>query len=275
MPRKPFFNPLGEKLNVQVQVGDLVNDIIRVIRLHISKYLKVKPEEISKAQLGLGHSFARQNIKYDINREDKPIIQSIALVDQLDKNINSFIMRIKEWFSWHFPELGKIVTDSYLYVRCVNAIESRNNFKTNENLLETLEEIVQDPNIPKQISDACANSMGSNLPDSDMENIKYFCNNVANLIKYREELLNYLRDKMKRLAPNVSALIGETVGARLISHAGGLSNLAKYPASTIQILGAEKALFRALKTRGKTPKYGLLYHSSFIGRAAQKNKGKN
>jgi nucleolar protein 56 len=79
---------------------------------------------------------------------------------------------------------------------------------------------------------------------------------------------------MKGLAPNIAALVGEIVAARLISHAGGLSNLAKYPASTIQILGAEKALFRALKTRGKTPKYGLLYHSSFIGKAGIKNKGK-
>jgi RNA processing factor Prp31 len=79
---------------------------------------------------------------------------------------------------------------------------------------------------------------------------------------------------MKALAPNVSTLVGEIVAARLISHAGTLSNLAKYPASTIQILGAEKALFRALKTRGKTPKYGLLYHSSFIGKAGIKNKGK-
>ena len=76
------------------------------------------------------------------------------------------------------------------------------------------------------------------------------------------------------LAPNTSALVGEIVAARLISHSGSLSNLAKYPASTIQILGAEKALFRALKTRGKTPKYGLLYHSSFIGKAQLKNKGK-
>ena len=74
--------------------------------------------------------------------------------------------------------------------------------------------------------------------------------------------------------PNTSALVGETVTARLISHSGSLSTLAKYPASTIQILGAEKALFRALKTRSATPKYGLLYHSSFIGKAKMKNKGK-
>jgi len=99
---------------------------------------------------------------------------------------------------------------------------------------------------------------------------------VNNLITYRDQLIVYLREKMKKLAPNVAALVGETVAARLISHAGSLSNLAKFPASTIQILGAEKALFRALKSRGekKTPKYGLLYHSSFIGKANQKNKGK-
>lgn len=53
-----------------------------------------------------------------------------------------------------------------------------------------------------------------------------------------------------------------------------MTNLAKAPASTVQILGAEKALFRALKTKGNTPKYGLIYHSSFIGRADAKNKGR-
>ena len=79
---------------------------------------------------------------------------------------------------------------------------------------------------------------------------------------------------MNQVAPNLSALIGEQVGARLIAHAGSLTNLAKCPASTVQILGAEKALFRALKTRGKTPKYGLIFHSTFIGRASQKNKGR-
>ena len=79
---------------------------------------------------------------------------------------------------------------------------------------------------------------------------------------------------MNAVAPNLTALIGEMVGSKLISHSGGLTNLAKYPASTIQILGAEKALFRALKTKGKTPKYGLIFNSTFIGRAGLKNKGK-
>merc|ERR1711935_624687 len=87
-------------------------------------------------------------------------------------------------------------------------------------------------------------------------------------------LSNYMTEKMSVVAPNLSALIGDTVGARLISKAGSLNNLAKAPASTVQILGAEKALFRALKTKGNTPKYGLIYHSTFIGRADAKNKGR-
>merc|ERR1712240_388043 len=91
---------------------------------------------------------------------------------------------------------------------------------------------------------------------------------------YRKELSAYLQNKMSLVAPNLATLIGDTVGARLISHAGSLTNLAKAPASTVQILGAEKALFRALKTRGNTPKYGLIFHSSFIGRAGAKNKGR-
>jgi len=95
-----------------------------------------------------------------------------------------------------------------------------------------------------------------------------------NLSEYRKKLYEYLVTKMNDIAPNLTSLIGEVVGARLISHAGSLSNLAKCPASTLQILGAEKALFRALKTRGNTRKYGLIFHSSFIGRASARNKGR-
>jgi len=108
----------------------------------------------------------------------------------------------------------------------------------------------------------------------DMINIQTFTTKVINLADYRKQLMAYLQSRMHNIAPNLSTLIGETVGARLISHAGSLINLAKYPASTVQILGAEKALFRALKTKGNTPKYGLIFHSTFIGRAAAKNKGR-
>jgi len=108
----------------------------------------------------------------------------------------------------------------------------------------------------------------------DMMNISNFTQRMVKLAEFRKQLSLYLTDKMNIVAPNLSALIGDTVGARLISKAGSLTNLAKAPASTVQILGAEKALFRALKTKGNTPKYGLIYHSTFIGRADSKNKGR-
>lgn len=117
-------------------------------------------------------------------------------------------------------------------------------------------------------------SMGQDISDADMENILTFATKVASLADFRKQIYEYLTDKMSVVAPNLAKLIGEVVGARLISHAGSLTNLSKYPASTVQILGAEKALFRALKTKGNTPKYGLIYHSSFIGRAGAKNKGR-
>ena len=136
-----------------------------------------------------------------------------------------------------------------------------------------LQEILDDDEgMAKQVVEAAKTSMGYDISEVDMTNVQTFADRVINLEEYRQRLREYLNSRMHSVAPNLSALIGEIVGARLISHAGSLTNLAKYPASTVQILGAEKALFRALKTKGNTPKYGLIFHSSFIGRASQKNK---
>merc|ERR1739838_1098626 len=143
-----------------------------------------------------------------------------------------------------------------------------------EESLPALEEVVMDSAKAQAILDASRSSMGMDISPIDLINIERFSIRVVSLAAYRLELQEYLRSKMSQVAPNLAALIGDVVGARLISHAGSLTNLAKYPASTVQILGAEKALFRALKTKGNTPKYGLIFHSTFIGRAQQKNKGR-
>merc|ERR1711943_174672 len=109
---------------------------------------------------------------------------------------------------------------------------------------------------------------------TDLENIGQLADQVISLSEYRAQLSEYLKARMNAIAPNLTVLVGELVGARLISHAGSLMNLAKQPASTVQILGAEKALFRALKTKHDTPKYGLIYHASLVGQATPKHKGK-
>jgi len=110
--------------------------------------------------------------------------------------------------------------------------------------LAGLEEITGDGTTAQMILDAARASMGTDISAVDMENIEAFADRVVSLADYRKNLHGYLNSKMHQVAPNLSALIGEIVGARLISHAGSLTNLSKYPASTVQILGAEKALFR-------------------------------
>merc|ERR1711860_467260 len=155
---------------------------------------------------------------------------------------------------------------------CVKVIKNRK--ELSEETIAALEEVVMDSAKAKAIVDASKTSMGMDISQVDLMNIDMFANRVVALSDYRKGLAKYLQDKMGNVAPNLAASIGDTVGARLISHAGSLTNLAKYPASTVQILGAEKALFRALKTRGNTPKYGLIFHSTFIGRAGAKNKGR-
>jgi nucleolar protein 56 len=220
----------------------------------------------------LGHAYSRSKVKFNVNRVDNMITQSISLLDQLDKDVNTFSMRIREWYGWHFPELVKIIPEHQMYAECVNFIKNKADLSAES--VSALEEITKDETKAKQIVDAARASMGTDISEIDMVNVMSFTERVISLTNYRQSLYSYLVSKMHAVAPNLSALIGEVVGARLIAHAGSLTNLAKYPASTVQILGAEKALFRALKTKGNTPKYGLIYHSTFIGRAAQKNKGR-
>ncbi|XP_039615038.1 nucleolar protein 56 [Polypterus senegalus] len=262
-----------EELGVSCQTGGVVAEILRGIRLHFHSLVKgLTAQSASKAQLGLGHSYSRAKVKFNVNRADNMIIQSIALLDQLDKDINTFAMRVREWYGYHFPELIKIISDNYTYCCLAKLIGNRKELSSES--LEALEEVVMDSAKAQAILEASKSSMGMDISPIDLINIESFSSRVISLAEYRKGLQEYLRSKMSQVAPNLAALIGEVVGARLISHAGSLTNLAKYPASTVQILGAEKALFRALKTRGNTPKYGLIFHSTFIGRAAAKNKGR-
>ncbi|KAL4192916.1 hypothetical protein AMTRI_Chr06g174360 [Amborella trichopoda] len=248
-------------------------ELIRGIRMHFDRFIKeLKQSDLEKAQLGLGHSYSRAKVKFNVNRVDNMVIQAIFLLDTLDKDINTFSMRVREWYSWHFPELVKIVNDNYLYARVAKYVKDKSNLT--EEAIPELTEILGDEDKPKEIIEAARASMGQDLSPIDLINVEQFAQRVLELSEYRKQLHGYLVTKMQDIAPNLASLIGEMVGARLISHAGSLTNLAKCPSSTLQILGAEKALFRALKTRGNTPKYGLIFHSSFIGRASTRNKGR-
>jgi len=254
--------------------GQNVRELMRGCRQHFGRLVKDLNElDLDKARLGLGHSFSRSRMQFDPNRQDKPILNTIALLDNLDKNINTFAMRVREWYAWHFPEMTKIVTDNIVYAKVARVLRIRDSFSPDNNK-DQLVDACGSEEVAEEILKAMKMSMGQDIVEMDMTNIDHFAHEVVKLAAMRTSLHDYLKAKMDFVAPNLCALIGEIIGARLISHAGSLTNLAKYPASTVQILGAEKALFRALKTKGNTPKYGLIFHSSFIGRAVKKDKGR-
>eukprot|EP01083_Nonionella_stella_P176888 620230_1 len=264
---------IQELLTIPSVTNEVVRELLRGIRMHFQSFIKaLKPGDLEQAQLGLGHSYSRCKVKFNVHRVDNMIIQSICLLDQLDKDLNTFAMRVREWYSWHFPEMGRIVKDNYVFARLAKFIQVHKTLSDDK--LEALTEITMDESVSREILEASKTSMGSDVSEIDIANITMFAERVISLSQYRKTLSAYLTEKMNSCAPNLAALIGEMVGARLISHAGSLTNLSKMPASTVQILGAEKALFRALKTRGNTPKYGLIFHSSFIQRAGAKNKGR-
>lgn len=240
--------------NIECEAGESAQELIRGIRLHAPKLLKnLQGDDLTKAQLGLGHSYSRSKLKFNVNRIDNMIIQAIALLDQLDKDVNLFSMRVREWYGYHFPELVRIVPDNHQYALVTQFIGDKDTLS--EEKLQDLAAILDDDMTRAQnVLDAARGSMGSSLSEIDMLNISSFATRVISISEYRKSLISYLSEKMNVVAPSLTALLGERIGARLISHAGSLTNLSKYPASTVQILGAEKALFRALKTKGNTPK---------------------
>lgn len=245
------------------------SDVFRAIRDHLPSLIPgLLPENISTMSLGLSHSLSRHKLKFSPDKVDTMIVQAIALLDDLDKELNTYAMRVKEWYGWHFPEMGKIVNDNLAYAKVILAMGMRTSASTTD-LAEILPEEIE-----AAVKAAAEVSMGTEITDEDLMNINLLAEQVVGFTEYRQQLSSYLTARMNAIAPNLTELVGELVGARLIAHAGSLMNLAKSPASTIQILGAEKALFRALKTKHDTPKYGLIYHASLVGQATGKNKGK-
>lgn len=226
------------------------------------------PTDISTMSLGLSHSLSRHKLRFSPDKVDTMVVQAIALLDDLDKELNIYAMRVKEWYGWHFPEMAKIINDNLAYARVIVQMGMRTN-ASSADLAEILPEEIE-----IAVKAAAEVSMGTEITTEDLDNIKALAQQVVDFTEYRQQLSSYLSARMAAIAPNLTALVGDLVGARLIAHAGSLMNLAKSPASTIQILGAEKALFRALKTKHDTPKYGLIFHASLVGQATGRNKAK-
>jgi len=212
---------------------------------------------------------SRIKVRKASEKRDLLIAQAVQALDDLDKTLNLFVGRIREWYGLHFPELSRLLDKHETYLRLVHRLGKRENFT-----LESLEK----ENLPRskasQVARAAKTSMGANFYDADMEQIQRMCGHILDLYNARADLEKYIEEVMREVAPNTSALTGATLGARLIAIAGGLENLAKMPASTMQVLGAEKALFRSLTTGARPPKHGIIFQHSLVHGAKRWHRGK-
>jgi nucleolar protein 56 len=211
---------------ISCRSDDTVREILRGCRLHLSTFVKgLAHGNDKKAQLGLGHSYSRSKVKFNPARSDNMIIQSIALLDQLDKDVNTFAMRVREWYSWHFPELKDVVKDNIMFARAAAYVQDKSTLLAghdNDAKVAGLAEILGgDQEMANAVVSAAKTSMGMDCSDVDMVNIVNFTTRMVKLAEYRRQLSKYLSDKMNVVAPNLSALIGDTVAARLISKVRG------------------------------------------------------
>ena len=235
--------------------------------------LNVKPiedfEEYQRFIRQVTVELARGAVTTATAKRDLYAVQAVRAIDDIDKTINLFVGRIREWYGLHFPELDRLVEKNDTYARLVADLGLRSNF-TEENL--------EKEGIPSerisQIASSARKSMGANFPEEDLEWLRSFCNDTLELARFREKAETYVDEVMKQAAPNTTTMLGPLLTARLMSIAGGLMNLAKMPASTMQVLGAEKALFRSLKTGARPPKHGVIFQYASIHNSPRWQRGK-
>lgn len=200
---------------------------------------------------------------------DLHISQSINALDELDKIINTIGSRLREWYGLHFPELDNLIQNIFTYAEIVRLAGDRKNINS-----EMLEKIGLEKKKSDIIVSAAQRSKGGDILEENMTIIKKLADEVIMQTEIRRVLVNLIDESMEKIAPNVKELLTATVGARLIAKSGSLSKLSTLSSSTIQILGAEKALFRSIKTGAPPPKHGLIFQHPVLHSAPKWQRGK-
>ena len=199
---------------------------------------------------------------------DLHIIQSINSLDEIDRIINGISSRIREWYGLHFPELDNVIDSILGYSQIVIAGKR-------ENLSE---KVYKDAGFPESkvemLSLIGKKSHGGDISPENLAIVQSLAKQLLELHELRKKLEEHVETQMNKVAPNVVAVLGAAVGARILAKAGSLKRLATMPASTIQVLGAEKALFRSLKTGSQPPKHGLLFQHAMVHAAPRWQRGK-
>jgi nucleolar protein 56 len=223
------------------------------------------PERVREVSLEL----ARGEVGRRMAERDRSVVGASRLLEEVDRSLNLLVGLLREWYSLHFPELGELVGDHERYLRLLVSLGGRGEFRE-----ERLVELGLTPEEASRISAAARSSLGAGMGEEDLERLRESGRAVLELLSLRRGLAEYLDRKMEEVAPNLRAVVGSLLAARLLSLAGGLERLARMPASTIQVLGAEKALFRALRSKGKPPKHGVIYRFPPLRSAPKKLRGK-
>jgi nucleolar protein 56 len=212
---------------------------------------------------------AEAAIREASSRPDLHLVQAIQALDDTDKFLNVTATRVSEWYGLNFPELTQMMPDNIGLCKLVVEVGARGSF-TKENLKGR----GFSDNKVEAVMAAQERSKGGEMVEGDLTRVKALASLALALASERDRLNSYVEGSMKRIAPNVTEVAGATIGARLMAKAGGLDRLAVLPASTIQILGAEKALFRSLRTGAKPPKHGILFQHNAVHLAPKWQRGK-
>jgi nucleolar protein 56 len=226
-------------------------------------------EEIAAFRREVSILLAKSKVSAASEEKDLLIKNAIDAVDEIDKSINVLIMRLREWYSLHHPSLNRLVEDQELFAKILSASTGKANINK-----ASLESVGAPDTVAEQVVKALTGDIGAELQDSDLAIITSLAKSVNGLYQMRTELETYISSMMETIAPNLGALAGPMIGARLISLAGSLKELARKPSSTIQVFGAEKALFRSLKTGADPPKHGIIYRVPEVNSAPFWQRGK-
>jgi nucleolar protein 56 len=212
---------------------------------------------------------AEQEVSEASSKEDLHLVNAIQALDELDRFLNITTERTMEWYSLHFPELQDILKDNLALAKLIIEIGRRGTFDE-----ETLEKQGFGGKKAEAIMLASEKSKGGTISEKDMRRIVGLAELAVKTAAEREKLAEAVDSTMNKIAPNITQVAGATIGARLIARAGGLERMARLPASTIQVLGAEKALFRAIRTGSRPPKHGILFQHEAVHMAPKWQRGK-
>jgi len=247
---------------------NVINFLNNLKNYYIKKYNKTE-EEYYAFLKEINEELTKARIRNEQQVRDKIVIQVINSIDDLNKTINLLVNRLIEWYGLYFPELYNILKNNELFVKLI-AIEPFKE-KLNE---ETFSKLNLSKEKIEKILKAAKTSVGAEFPSEDILTIKEFTKQILDLYEVKKNLESYLEELMKTIAPNLTAIVGPTIGARLIAKADGFKKLVTLPASTIQVLGAEKALFKHLKLGTKPPKHGIIFQHSLVHSAPKWQRGK-